>query len=55
MMIRGTVYDRGGDPVPGVIIYAYHTDAEGIYPSAENLRGTEASRHGRFRGWARAR
>jgi protocatechuate 3,4-dioxygenase beta subunit len=52
MVITGTVFNQDGDVAPGVIVYAYHTDAEGIYPSVESLRGTEAFRHGRLRGWA---
>jgi len=46
LAIEGTVTDREGRPAPGVIVYAYHTDASGIYPRA-------ATRHGRLRGWAR--
>ena len=51
MRIEGTVRDRDGDPAEGVIVYAYHTDARGIYPRTDDLRGTEASRHGRLRAW----
>jgi protocatechuate 3,4-dioxygenase beta subunit len=46
MRIEGTVTDASGHPVAGVIVYAYHTDASGVYPSG-------ATRHGRLRGWAR--
>ena len=46
LRLAGTVRDAAGHPVPGVIVYAYHTDAHGIYPHA-------ATRHGRLRGWAR--
>ena len=46
MVIEGTVRSADGKPAPGVIVYGYHTDAKGIYPSA-------ATRHGRLRGWAR--
>jgi protocatechuate 3,4-dioxygenase beta subunit len=44
LVIEGTV-TRAGSPAAGVIVYAYHTDANGIYPPARN-------RHGRLRGWA---
>jgi hypothetical protein len=54
MRIEGTVVDRSGTPVDGVIVYAYHTDARGIYPRTDGLRGTPAYRHGRLRGWARS-
>lgn len=46
MRIRGTVRDQKKQPVAGVIVYAYQTDAGGIYPSGQN-------RHGRLKGWVR--
>jgi protocatechuate 3,4-dioxygenase beta subunit len=46
MRIDGVVRNRAGEPVAGVIVYAYHTDHRGYYPRAEN-------QHGRLRGWAR--
>ncbi|HEY9422766.1 MAG TPA: hypothetical protein VIW92_15230 [Thermoanaerobaculia bacterium] len=46
MIIEGTVRSEDGKPAAGVIVYAYHTDARGIYPPA-------ATRHGRLRAWAR--
>jgi protocatechuate 3,4-dioxygenase beta subunit len=52
MRIEGTVYDRSGRPVPGIIVYAYHTNDEGIYPRDESMTGW-AARHGRLRGWVR--
>jgi protocatechuate 3,4-dioxygenase beta subunit len=52
MVISGTVYDQDGEPAPGIIIYAYHTDATGEYPPDERYTGW-ARRHGRLRGWAR--
>ena len=45
LVIEGTVTRRDGKAAAGIIVYAYHTDAEGIYPDAE-------TRHGRLRGWA---
>lgn len=47
MIIEGIVRSAEGKPVEGIIVYAYHTDAGGVYP-----RGT--TRHGRLRGWARS-
>lgn len=44
LVIDGTVRDLDGSPAAGIVIYAYHTDAGGIYP-----RGT--TRHGALRGW----
>jgi protocatechuate 3,4-dioxygenase beta subunit len=47
----GVVYQPDGrTPAPGVILYAYHTDAGGIYPRAPGANGS-AQRHGRLRGW----
>lgn len=51
LRIVGTVYDAEGRPAPGVIVYAYHTNAEGIYPRDDRYAGF-AARHGRLRAWA---
>jgi len=51
MLITGRVLARDGKPKAGVIVYAYHTDANGIYPKPANSLGA-ADRHGRLRGWA---
>lgn len=53
LRIEGTVYDRSGHVAPGVIVYAYHTNARGVYPPNEQFRGRAAYRHGLLRGWAR--
>lgn len=51
LILTGTVYEPDGTtPAGDVIVYAYHTNAEGIYPT----RGDEtawARRHGYLRGW----
>jgi len=52
MTIDGVVRDRAGTPVAGVIVYAYHTDARGIYRPVEDAPGASARRHGQLRGWA---
>jgi protocatechuate 3,4-dioxygenase beta subunit len=52
MVVQGIAYDPGGDPASGVIIYAYHTDATGVYPPAEEYNGW-ARRHGELRAWVR--
>jgi protocatechuate 3,4-dioxygenase beta subunit len=51
LRLTGTVYRADGKtPAPGVVLYAYQTNAEGLY--ANGSPGTEASRrHGRLRGW----
>lgn len=45
LTIEGVVTDRDGRPAEGIVVYAYHTDASGIYPGGD-------TRHGRLRGWA---
>lgn len=46
LILEGDVTRPDGQPAAGVIIYAYHTDARGLYPDGPN-------RHGRLRGWAK--
>jgi len=53
LRIDGVVRDATGRPVPGVIVYAYHTDAKGIYPRGPESWPPMARRHGLLRGWAR--
>jgi len=45
MIIEGTVRTLAGEPAKGIVVYAYHTDAGGVYPRGK-------TRHGRLRGWA---
>lgn len=45
MLIEGVVRTAEGKPVPGIVIYAHHTNARGVYPGL--------GRHGNLRGWAR--
>ena len=44
LVIEGIVR-RAGKPAPGVIVYAYHTDASGVYPPGK-------TRHGALRAFA---
>jgi hypothetical protein len=53
LRIEGTVFDTAGRAASGIVVYAYHTDAQGLYPTEERFRGQAAFRHGRLRGWAR--
>lgn len=53
MRIEGRVVLADGTSAPGTIVYAYHTDIQGVYPRDERYRGRAAFRHGRLRGWAR--
>ncbi len=51
--LSGTVYQQDGKtPAEGIIIYAYHTDREGIYRTQGNETGC-ARRHGIHRGWVK--
>ncbi len=52
MIVDGFVRDQRGVPAAGIIVYAYHTDAAGIYRPFENAPGNSARRHGQLRGWA---
>ena len=51
LKLTGTVYETDGKtPAEGVVLYIYHTNEAGIYPT----RGDEenwAKRHGYLRGW----
>jgi protocatechuate 3,4-dioxygenase beta subunit len=49
--ISGTVYQNDGlTPASGIILYVYHTDNKGVYPSNNNSKGWER-RHGYLRAW----
>jgi protocatechuate 3,4-dioxygenase, beta subunit len=53
LRLEGIVYRTDGrTPAEGVVVYAHHTNAEGLYANGTNE--TEWSRrHGRLRGWVR--
>ena len=51
--ISGTIFHRDGKtPAEGVILYIYHTDQTGEYPTKGDETGW-AKRHGYIRGWIR--
>ena len=54
MRIVGKVMHPDGTAASGTIVYAYHRNAEGIYPENERFRGRAAYRHGMLRGWVKA-
>ena len=51
MIVSGTIFKSDGKtPAANVILYVYHTNQEGIYPTKANESGW-ARRHGYIRGW----
>ena len=49
--ISGTVYQQDGKtPARDVVIYVYHTNQQGLYPT-ENETSRWGKRHGAIRGW----
>lgn len=49
--ISGVIYQADGKtPAPGVVLYVYHTDQKGVYPTRGDEKGW-AKRHGFIRGW----
>ena len=51
MEVSGTIYQQDGKtPAAGVILYIYHTNQGGNYPTKGNETGW-AKRHGYIRGW----
>ncbi|MDX1674541.1 MAG: YceI family protein [Longimicrobiales bacterium] len=53
LVIEGVVYEPDGEtPADDVILYLYHTNAEGVYPKRGDEKGN-ARRHGYLRGWLR--
>src|SRR5262245_30928548 len=53
LVVEGTVRDRNDKPAAGVVIYAYHTNADGVYPPDDRTKGTAAEHQGSLRGWAK--
>lgn len=52
MEISGAIYKADGKtPAPNVILYVYHTDAQGYYTPTPNQTGRLARRNGHLRGW----
>lgn len=51
--LTGTIFKQDGKtPAAGVILYIYHTNREGVYPTRGGEKGW-ARRHGYIRGWIR--
>ena len=53
LKITGTIYKKDGKtPAEDVILYIYHTNRDGVYPSRGDEEGW-ARRHGYIRGWVK--
>lgn len=53
LILTGTVYQTDGKtPAANVVIYAYHTNEKGVYPTRGDETGW-ARRHGYLRGWVK--
>jgi protocatechuate 3,4-dioxygenase beta subunit len=53
LVISGRIFKADAKtPSPGIILYVYHTDAEGEYSPAAGQR--DATRHGHLRGWVKS-
>lgn len=53
LVLTGVVYQKDGrTPAPGVVVYAYHTNTGGVYPTRGDEQGW-ARRHGYLRGWVK--
>ncbi|SDB49874.1 protocatechuate 3,4-dioxygenase beta subunit [Flavobacteriaceae bacterium MAR_2010_188] len=51
LRLTGTVFKKDGKtPADNIILYIYHTDRKGIYPTKGDEKGW-AQRHGYIRGW----
>ena len=52
LVLTGRATFPGGAPAPGVVVYAHHTDAAGLY-SRGGDESVWSRRHGLLRGWAK--
>lgn len=53
MLLTGVVRGRDRQPVGGVIVYGYQTNAAGLYEPDDRAPSRAGRRHGRYRGWVR--
>jgi protocatechuate 3,4-dioxygenase beta subunit len=53
LVVSGKVTGADGKPRAGVIVYAYQTNTDGIYPTKGLPPDAPARRHGTLRGWTR--
>jgi protocatechuate 3,4-dioxygenase beta subunit len=52
LLLTGTIFYKDGTPAKDIILYVYHTDQKGVYPTKGNETGW-ARRHGFLRGWVK--
>ena len=50
LLIAGRVLTEKNQPLPNVVLYVYHTNTTGVYPTSGNDTGW-VKRHGTLRGW----
>jgi protocatechuate 3,4-dioxygenase beta subunit len=50
MLLTGVIHDFSGKPAADVLLYVFHTDAQGEYPKRAGATGAEAL-NGYIRGW----
>jgi protocatechuate 3,4-dioxygenase beta subunit len=50
LKLTGTIYRQDGKPAKDIILYIYHTNTGGVYPTKGGEKGW-AERHGNIRGW----
>ncbi len=53
MIVVGKVLSQQGKPQPGVIVYAYQTNSQGIYPESPDVKSFETRRQGTLRAWVK--
>jgi protocatechuate 3,4-dioxygenase beta subunit len=54
LTLTGHVLGGDGKPRSGVIVYAYHTNAQGLYPPPNPPRSAASNHQGTLRGWAKS-
>ncbi|RDZ27181.1 hypothetical protein [Lysobacter silvisoli] len=54
MVVVGRVLDAAGRPRAGVVVYAYQTNSQGVYPQSPSVRDPETRRQGTLRAWVRS-
>ena len=53
LVVEGTIFQSDGKtPAEGILLYAYHTNAQGLYAHAPGTTG-QGRWHGDLRGWLR--